>query len=189
MYQFCQDNLYFRYNNTVYRQTSGTGMGRIYAPSITDLKQGYNEVKLEQKMKETFAPQISSFFLQHYCRNLDDIHFRWKNIWVQHLQAKKNLMNSIDPLINYEFESSAENEDNSIPFLDVCITLRDTQTTTDVFAKKTDMFNYVPFSSSHPRHAIRNIPFSSVRRIRGIVSDPSILTVSGDQQFNPKRTE
>ena len=89
--EFCQDNLYFRYNNTVYRQTSGTGMGRIYAPSIADLKQGYNEVKLEQKMKEIFAPQISSFFLQHYRRYLDDIHFRWKNIWVQHLQAIKKL--------------------------------------------------------------------------------------------------
>ena len=175
MYRFCQDNLYFRYNNTAYRQTSGTGMGRIYAPSIADLKQGYDEIQLEQKMKEIFAPQISSFFLQHYGRYLDDIHFRWKSMWVQHLEAIKNLMNSIDPLINYEFESSADNEDNSIPFLDVCIILRGTQTITDVFAKKTDTFNYVPFSSSHPRHTIRNIPFSLARRIRGIVSDPSIL--------------
>ena len=177
IYKFCQEHLYFRYGDKTYRQTNGTGMGRIYAPSLADLKQGYDEIKLETRIRETFAQNIASKFLNSYGRYLDDVHFRWSNLWMTELASIKQLMNSIDQKIVFEFESSAENESNSIPFLDVRIRIEDTMTLTDLYSKPTDTFNYVPFNSCHPRHTLRNIPFSLARRIRGIVSDPAKLPI------------
>ena len=173
-YKFCQENLFFCYENQVYRQVSGTGMGRIYAPSLADLKQGYDEILLEQKIRECLPPILASYFLHHYGRYLDDIHFRWNVRWLLELETIKDTMNSIDPNIKYEFESSLDNDNNSIAFLDVLVIIKDNQTITDLYSKKTDTFNYVPFNSSHPRHTLRNIPFSLARRIRGIVSDPNL---------------
>ena len=177
IYKFCQEHLYFRYANKTYRQVNGTGMGRIYAPSLADLKQGYDEVALETQIRANFAPVLASKFLDNYGRYLDDVHFRWNKIWMAELTSIKHLMNSIDHKIVFEFESSLEGETNSIPFRDVRITITNTTTLTDLYSKPTDTFNYVPFNSCHPRHTLRNIPFSLARRIRGIVSDPQRLPI------------
>ena len=61
-------------------------------------------------------------------------------------------MGSIDPKIKYEFERSCDNEQNSLPFLDVRVTIAGETTVTDIFAKETDTFNYVPFNSPQAHH-------------------------------------
>ena len=111
---------------------------------------------------------------------MDDNHFRWKFKWLNELPSIESAMNSIDVNIKYEFEKSNANDENSISFLDVKIAIKNEVTTTDIFNKKTDTFNYVPFNSCHPRHTLRNIPFSLARRIRGIVSDPTLVSVRMD---------
>ena len=115
IYRFCQENLFFRYDDKIYRQINGTGMGRIYAPSLADLKQGYDEIQLERKIREIFSPALASFFLRSYGRYLDDIHFRWKTRWITELNVIKDTMNSIDSLINYEFEQAVRVK--TTPFL------------------------------------------------------------------------
>ena len=177
LYNFCQENLFFRHNGIIYRQTSGTGMGRIYAPSLADLKQGYDEVILEERIRANFSETVVSYFLDNYGRYLDDIHFRFNIQFSVELQSIKAIMNSVDPNINYEFESSQDSDNNSNPFLEVRIIITGNHVITDLFAKNTDTFNYVPFNSSHPRHTIRNIPFSLARRVRGIVSDTTLLPI------------
>jgi len=173
--QFCQDNLYFRYGDNVYRQTTGTGMGRIYAPSLADIKQGFDEVQLEEELRKNLSTEIFNFFVINYGRYLDDIHFRLRRSWLHILPVIQNIMNSIDVSINYEFESSADNLQNSVPFLDVMVSINNGVTETDIYSKCTDTFNYVPFNSAHPRHTIRNIPFCLARRIKGIVSNPDLI--------------
>ena len=51
----------------------------------------------------------------------------------------------------------------------------------DLYAKRTDTFDYVPLNPSHPRHTLRNIPFSLAILVRGIVSDPILLQVRLDE--------
>ena len=60
---------------------------------------------------------------------------------------------------------------NTLPFLDVMLSIKNNELHPDIYAKDTDTFNYLPFSSSHPRHVTRNIPFTLAKRIRGIVSE------------------
>ena len=43
---------------------------------------------------------------------------------------------------------------------------------TDIFYKKTDSHDYLPFGSCHPRHTKQNIPYTLARMICTIVEDP-----------------
>ena len=150
-------------------------MGRTYAPSLADLKQGFDEVLLEERVREALSQAQADFFLKHYRRYLDDIYFHWLLQWSDTLPLIYELMNSIDNNIHYDYQTSIEDPKNSSPYLDVRTIIKDCMVKTDIYAKKTDTFNYLPFNSCHPRHTIRNIVFVLARRIRGIVSDPILL--------------
>ena len=47
----------------------------------------------------------------------------------------------------------------------------DTHLTTDIYYKPTDSFQYLPYTSSHPRHTKNNIPYNLARRICMIVEN------------------
>ena len=151
LYNFCQENLFFRHDETIYRQTSGTGMGRIYAPSLADLKMGYDEVILEERIRANFSVTVASYFLDNYGRYLDDIISRFNLQFVAELEEIKAIMNSIDPNINYDFESSQDSEDNSNPFLEVRVIIKGTQVITDLFAKK--LIHSITYLLIHHTHA------------------------------------
>ena len=177
LYTFCQENLYFNFNDTVYRQISGTGMGKDFAPALADLKIGYDELKLEQFVRTTFSDEAANLFLTWYKRYLDDVFLIWRKEHKDDFEKIKHFMNTIDPNIKYTFEESLENPHNGAAFLDVWVTINEEGVVkTDIYSKPTDTFNYLPFSSCHPRHVVRNIPFVLARRIRGIVSDDAELT-------------
>ena len=48
----------------------------------------------------------------------------------------------------------------------------------DIYNKPTDSKRYVPFTSNHPWHCLRNIPFSLARRIGTIVENENIKTIT-----------
>jgi hypothetical protein len=64
-----------------------------------------------------------------------------------------------------------EHRKSSIPFLDVSVIKKEEKIITDVFYKRTDTHQYLHFSSSHPRHTKRAIPYNLARRICTIVSE------------------
>jgi hypothetical protein len=64
-----------------------------------------------------------------------------------------------------------EHSKSSIPFLDVSVIKKEEKIITDVFYKRTDTHQYLHFSSSHPRHTKRAIPYNLARRIYTIVSE------------------
>ena len=180
LYEFLQNNLFFTHDGTVYQQWVGTGMGKDYSPAIADIKMGYDEIKLEGFIMTNFSREVCSLFLEWYKRYLDDIFFAWSKKYKHQLEKIKQFMQALDPKIKFTFEDSFNNSNNGIAFLDVWLQINDNgKVSSDIYAKPTDTFNYLPFTSSHPRHTIRNIPFVLARRIRGIVSNEEIL----DQRF------
>ena len=180
LYEFLQNNLFFTYDGTVYQQWTGTGMGKDYSPAIADMKMGYDEIRLENFVVRSFSIEVSRLFLAWYKRYLDDIFIAWRKKFKDKLEEIKQFMQTLDSKIEFTFADSIENSNNGIAFLDVWLQINSTgQVSTDIYAKPTDTFNYLPFTSSHPRHTVRNIPFVLARRIRGIVSNEDIL----DQRF------
>ena len=148
-------------------------MGRTYAPAAADMKVGHQEAILEDHITDNLGNATKIFFSNNYFRYLDDVFLLWRRS-IQGLDYIKNKMNTIDPKIKFIFESSEDSDrhDHAVPFLDVDLWIENDKLVTDIYSKNTDTFNYLPFSSSHPRHCARNIPYSLARRIKGIVSDP-----------------
>ena len=178
LFKFCQENLYFAFQSTVFRQISGTGMGRIYAPAAADIKVGYQEVQLDSFIQTNLSDTAYNLFRSYFFRFLDDVIFIWRTS-IPGLESIKTEMNCIDPNIKFIFESSEDSHlpNGAIPFLDVLIWREGKTVCTDIYSKPTDTYNYLPFTSSHPRHCCRNIPYSLARRIKGIVSVDSQLQI------------
>ena len=177
LFSFCQNNLYFRFKDTVFRQVSGTGMGRIYAPAAADLKVGYQEIQVDRIIEENLGLTVANHFTNNYFRYLDDVFMVWR-LSLPEFSTIINILNSVDPNIVFTFESSLELNRSSggIPFLDVEVYTKNNQILFDLFSKATDTFNYLPFGSSHPRHCARNIPYCLARRIVAFVSESSNVT-------------
>ena len=77
--------------------------------------------------------------------------------------------------------NSRERSTTSIPFLDVNIQLHDGKIETDLYCKPTDKHQYLLYSSSHPFHTKKSIPYSLALRLRRICSK--------DDSFNIRATE
>ena len=56
-------------------------------------------------------------------------------------------------------------------FLDVTLTRVGDRLKTDLFTKKTDTHQFLEFTSCHPFHTKRSIPYSQTLRLRRICSD------------------
>ena len=67
-----------------------------------------------------------------------------------------------------------EISEEKVSFLNITIYKKDDKIETDVFYKKTDNHDYLPFNSCHPRHTKDNIPYILARIVCTIVSDPVI---------------
>ena len=58
-----------------------------------------------------------------------------------------------------------------IPFLDILIKRNNDKIWIDIYYKPTDNHRCLPFSSNHPKHCKKNIPFTLARRICTIVEN------------------
>ena len=70
-------------------------------------------------------------------------------------------LNSINTSIHFIMEYSKD----QIPFLDILIKRNENGIWMDLYHKPTDTQRCLPFTSSHPNHCKRNIPFCLARRI------------------------
>ena len=133
----------------------GTDMGTCMAPSYANLFMG----DLERRLLDT-CPDKPKVWLRY----IDDIFLIWTH--------GRPLTNSFYPSIKFTSNIST----TSIPFLDVMVSLQDGVLQTDLFSKETDTFNYLHWSSCHPSHTKRGIPYSLAFRLKRICSTEEALT-------------
>ena len=63
------------------------------------------------------------------------------------------------------------------PFLDVMINKEGKKVFMDIYSKPTDSKRYLSFKSNHPKHCLKNIPFSLARRICMISEKDSLKEI------------
>ena len=80
-------------------------------------------------------------------------------------------INSLYPTIKFELVYS----ENTLNVLDLTLHLQDGFIITDIYAKPTDSHLYLPFSSSHPAHCKRAIPYGVALRVRRNCSTDEFL--------------
>ena len=88
-----------------------------------------------------------------------------------------NFVNNFHPALQFTWEIS----ETSVSFLDILVSITGNKLLTSVFYKPTDSHSYLLFSSSHPNHTKRSIPFSQFLRLRRICSE--------DEDFQAKSLE
>ena len=149
-------------------QKVGTAMGSPMAPSYASLFMG----TLEKDFLES-RDLVSSVWL----RFLDDIFMVWDHS-LESLHSFIDALDSFHPTIKFTYTISSK----EVNFLDVTVTKSDNlDFVTEVYVKSTNIYQYVEYSSCHPKPCKDGIPFSQCKRYRRIISDDAKFSESVSQ--------
>ena len=147
---------HFTFNDKHYLQILGTAMGTRVAPTFANLFMA----DLENKFLNTctLKPLI-------WLRYIDDIFCLWTH-------GTEELNKFIDNINNFHntIKFTHTYSHDSMSFLDVLLNIKDGSIETDLFTKPTDTHQYLHFTSSHPTHCKKSLPFSLALRLRRICS-------------------
>ncbi|GFN76433.1 hypothetical protein PoB_000293900 [Plakobranchus ocellatus] len=151
----------FQFADDMWLQIHGAAMGKCMAPSYANLFMG----ELEDKLLASAAtkPKI-------WLRYIDDIFLIWTH-GCSNLDTFIAHANNFHPSIKFSSTISSFH----VSFLDVLISLSDGILHTDLYSKPTDTFNYLHWSSCHPYHTKKNIPYSLAFRLIRICSSEEDL--------------
>ena len=142
-------------------QKHGTAMGPKNACSYADLAMGLIDEKA--KLGGASKPML-------WWRYRDDVFDLW-TLGLPKLLEFTEYINSLYPTIKFELVYS----ESSLNVLDLTLHLQDGFIITDIYAKPTDSHLYLPFSSSHPSHCKRAIPYGVALRIKRNCSTDQFL--------------
>jgi len=145
----------FDFNSHHYLQIGGTAMGTRVAPSFANLFMA----NFEKMLVYPYTPKPTIWL-----RYIDDIFLIWEHGQTQLDQFLEHL-NGCHPTIKFTSDISTK----EINFLDTTVRLdRDRKLYTTLYCKPTDSHNYLSFTSSHPQHTKKSLPFSQLLRVRRI---------------------
>ena len=150
-------NNFFEFDGKTYRQKQGTAMGTKFAPSYAIIFMAEFEEFALSNLE--YAPCI-------WWRYIDDVFFVWEH-GEEKLEEFMLYLNSVHPTIKF----TGKHSPHTIEFLDVLVTRVGNRLKTDLFVKETDTHQYLQFSSCHPWHTKKGIPYSQALRMRRICSE------------------
>ena len=159
----------FRFGDAIYRQIMGTAMGTPMAPNYANLFMA----KFEENVITSYHASTGLKPLVWY-RYIDDIFL----IWTHGDDELQKFLTYVDSFSDARKMKSAirfevNKSQHEVNFLDVKVSLEKGTLRTSLFSKPTDAHLYLNYSSSHPRHVLRNIPKGQFIRIKRICSEPA----------------
>ena len=147
-------------------------MGTIFSPTYATLSMGFHEIELYAIISNKFTLPVSNYFEENWKNFLDNC-FIFSRLSLIKPNELLNVLNNINPAIQVTMETS----DTQLPFLDIIINKEGKKAFMDIYSKPTDSKWYVSFKSNHPRHCLKNIPFSFDRRICMIAEKDSLKEI------------
>ena len=136
------------------------------APSYATLVLGFLEQSLYGRVTDILGEEIGHYIHNNWKRFLDDCYINWP-YGEEKLGVLHRILNSLNDNIQLTVETSCV----ELPFLDVMVKKEGTRLRTDIYYKPTDSFQYLPYTSSHPRRTKNNIPYNLSRRICMIIEN------------------
>lgn len=149
------------FNNHNFLQIHGTAMGPKNACSYADLAMGEID-NLAHKW------HLKPFWWGRY---RDDIIDFWPH-GEEKLLEFTNYINSLYPTIRFELVYSK----TRLNVLDLTLHLKDGYVQSDIYSKPTDSHLYLPYSSSHPSHCKKAIPYGVALRLKRNCSTQEFLS-------------
>uniref|UniRef100_A0A803KFZ4 Reverse transcriptase domain-containing protein n=2 Tax=Xenopus tropicalis TaxID=8364 RepID=A0A803KFZ4_XENTR len=157
--QFLLTHNFFLFDKKYYLQNQGTAMGAKFAPSYANLFLGWWEDR------HIFNNNIFHEHIQYYGRFIDDIVI----IWSGTSDKFKDFLTSLNTN-TYNLQFTFEINDTHLNYLDIKLSANNHAITTTIFRKQCSANTILDAKSSHPRHLIRNIPYSQFLRLKRICS-------------------
>ena len=135
--EICSNSPVFSFQNVLYRHTFGTPMGSCISPIVANIFIEH----MEKAALTTFhtAPKL-------WLRYVDDTFCVLKK---EHMTEFHQHINSVCHHIQFTME---EEQNLSLPFLDVLVIRHDKTFRTQVYRKPTHTDRYLHFDSHHPQH-------------------------------------
>nr|XP_033799951.1 vomeronasal type-2 receptor 26-like [Geotrypetes seraphini] len=149
---------YFEFDGHFFFQICGTAMGAKMAPTIACL---YVAAFEDQHLYP--SPHFAKFLL--WKRYIDDVFAVWVGTNIE-LKDFLEWLNQQDSTLQFTAQSSNQ----SLPFLDMNISIANGEFSTSIYRKPTDRNNLLRYDSHHPRHLRRNIPTGQFLRLRRLCS-------------------
>ncbi|CAF2729183.1 unnamed protein product [Rotaria sp. Silwood2] len=150
------DTNYFAYDNKYYRQTPGGAMGSAFTQVLANIYMH----EWEQDLIQYQAAHNGI-----YGRYIDDIFMATnQKIAAIKIELERAAQKDINIKINYQI-------DTCVNFLDVTLLNINGYLKTTLYHKTTAEPYILPYTSDHPRHVHRNIPFSALLRAARFCSD------------------
>ena len=147
-------NNIFEFNSKYYRQIQGTAMGTPVAVTYANIVLSY----LEEDCLNTIKPIL-------YMRYIDDLFV---------ICQTKDVAINIISTFNSKCDSIQLDEttiDREGIFLDLHISLTSNKIITKVYQKTMNKYLYIPGTSEHPKHMIKNMIRQEIKRYRLYCSD------------------
>jgi hypothetical protein len=157
------NNNIFQFGKENYIQTSGTAMGTIMAPT-------YANVYLKSKEELTLLnPSLNPHYnnIKLFKRYIDDIKIVYDNHDNSMVEFIKLLKKAYEPL-ELTIKIGKQNQ----VFLDTEVSLGLSKISTQLYVKPFQNKTYIPPSSQHPPHMLKNIIFNDLLRANRLCSEP-----------------
>lgn len=136
--RFINNHCFFEYQKEAYWQSDGLAMGSPCAPVLANLYMGWYERKARYVRGEVCYFRYIDDILAIVQRKVDSIPTQ--------LQARVSA-----PGLTVEWERSV----TSVSFLDLNICYINSRISTELYEKKLNHFQYIPWSSAHPRPVLK----------------------------------
>ena len=157
----------FKWKNRFFRQINGVAMGTKAAPIYAILTIGFLEIQFYNTCANVLGEIAANYIKTQFRRFLDDCFIIWECKYGP-IEVVTNILNGLDSNIQYTVNMDRD----KLPFLDILIYRRGDALHTDLYVKSTDSQVILSFTSNHPRHILRNIPYVLAKRIKTLVSEP-----------------
>ena len=152
---------YFELSSKIYHQKLGTAIGTKFAPPYANLFMAV----LEKRIFEN-----SGYHPYLWLRFLDDIFCIWTD-GLEKLKEFFKFLNAFHPTIKFTMDNSYE----TINFLDVQVSKRNSTFETNLHCKDTDRHQYLYLKSCHRYVYKKYIPFGQAIRLRWTISGNIVL--------------
>ena len=147
---------------------SGVAMGTKMGPNYANLFVGFVEKQIFEQYTDPTSDYLGRYI--DHCVGT-------ASCSRGELEQLINYVNNFHPALQFTWEIS----ETSVSFLDILVSINGNRLVTSVFYKPTDSHSYLLYSSSHPNHTKRSIPFSQFLRLRRLCSE--------DEDFHTKSLE
>jgi len=161
---FMLEHCTFEFDGSFFKQNYGCPMGAPASVRIANIFM----YKLLRKFLSTYTNPVPKFL----GRLIDDIFFLWHH-GEEELLHFYTCLNNYHKTIKFELNYSYD----SINFLDTTTYIQQNYVHTKLYIKPTDKKQFLHFTSCHPIHVKKAIPFSQALRYRRIIDDDNILRV------------